>query len=233
MSSFSSQAPPLGFAVAFTAAKEKRQSQNSHSEEDRGRKPCGGAASITSQTTASSKPSATSTSQTHKTSSSPSICLLPQHVIDQIAAGEVVQRPVSVVKELLENSLDAGATHIVVHVERGGLGKLSIADNGCGIAKKDLPLLATRHATSKLRGVDDFETLQTFGFRGEAVAATSMVSRLLTVTTRTADSPVAYTQTYQNGQPCESAAKPCARKVGTPVVVQDLFYNVPHRQQAY
>ncbi|KAL3913037.1 MAG: hypothetical protein SGARI_000857, partial [Bacillariaceae sp.] len=161
------------------------------------------------------------------------ICLLPQHVIDQIAAGEVVQRPVSVVKELLENSIDAGATHIVVHVERGGLSKLSISDNGCGISKTDLPLLATRHATSKLTSVDDFETLQTFGFRGEAVAATSMVSRLLTVTTRTASSSVAYSQTYQNGQPTTSNAKPCARTVGTTIVVQDLFHNVPHRQKAY
>lgn len=167
-------------------------------------------------------------------SSHSSIVLLPQHVIDQIAAGEVVQRPVSVVKELLENSLDAGATHIVVHVEKGGLSKMSISDNGCGIPMKDLPLLATRHATSKLKTVDDFSTLTTFGFRGEAVASTSMVSRLLSVTTRTATSSMAYTQTYQNGQPTPSSKpKPCARTVGTTILVQDLFYNVPHRQKAY
>jgi DNA mismatch repair protein MLH1 len=162
-----------------------------------------------------------------------SISLLPQHVIDQIAAGEVVQRPVSVVKEFLENSLDAGATHIVVHVEKGGLSKLSVTDNGCGIPYHDLPLLATRHATSKLTTVDDFATLATFGFRGEAVASTSMVSRLLTVTTRTADSSVAYSQTYQNGKPLSTKPKPCARTVGTTIVVRDLFYNVPHRQRAY
>ncbi len=144
-----------------------------------------------------------------------------------------MQRPVSVVKELLENSLDAGATHIVVHVEKGGLSKLSITDNGSGIAKRDLPLLATRHATSKLTSVDDFATLQTFGFRGEAIASTSMVSRLLTVTTRTADSSVAYTQSYQNGKPSTQNAKPCARTVGTTLVVQDLFYNVPHRQKVH
>lgn len=112
----------------------------------------------------------------------PKIAILPKAVVDQIAAGEVVQRPVSVVKELLENSLDAGATQIVVRFD--GLSHLSITDNGKGIAKKDLELLCTRHATSKLQSVDDFSTLGTFGFRGEALASTSMVSRLLTVVSR-------------------------------------------------
>lgn len=182
------------------------------------------------------------------------ITVLPQHVVDQIAAGEVVQRPMSVVKELLENSLDAGATHIVVHVEGGGLTKLSIADNGCGIHKSDLPLLATRHATSKLVTVDDLSSITSFGFRGEALASTSMVSRLLTVTTRTADSDVAYSMSYQNGKPscCHQRdqnhnddadtegtttqnyePKTCARTVGTTIVVHDLFFNVLHRQKAY
>ncbi|KAG7347267.1 dienelactone hydrolase family protein [Nitzschia inconspicua] len=177
--------------------------------------------------------SSSSKSTSASCSNASNIALLPQHVIDQIAAGEVVQRPVSVVKELLENSLDAGATHIVVHVERGGLSKLSISDNGSGISPTDLPLLATRHATSKLKTVDDFSTLSTFGFRGEAVASTSMVSRLLTVTTRTVNHPTAYTQCYQNGRPMSDKPKPCARTVGTTLVVQDLFYNVPHRQKAY
>ena len=97
----------------------------------------------------------------------------------------------------------------------------------------DLPLLATRHATSKLQSVNDFNTLQTFGFRGEAIASTSMVSRLLTVTTRTATSNVGYTQTYQNGKPLSTKPKPCARQIGTTIVVQDLFYNVQHRLRAY
>eukprot|EP00980_Cylindrotheca_fusiformis_P009681 scaffold2141_cov120-Cylindrotheca_fusiformis.AAC.16 len=161
-----------------------------------------------------------------------SISVLPKNVVDQIAAGEVVQRPASVVKELLENCLDAGSTHIIVHVEKGGLSKLSISDDGCGIPKSDLALAAARHATSKLTTVDDFASLQTFGFRGEALASISMCSRL-TVTTRTEDSSVGYTQTYRNGTPTASKPKPCARKKGTTIVVQDLFHNVPHRLKAY
>jgi DNA mismatch repair protein MLH1 len=165
------------------------------------------------------------------------ICQLPQEVVDQIAAGEVVQRPASVVKELLENCLDAGATHIIVHVEKGGLTKLSISDNGCGIPKSEFALAATRHATSKLTCVQDFAALQTFGFRGEALASVSMVSRL-TITSRTADSAVAFSQTYRNangnnGITQSQQPKPCARKPGTTILVQDLFYNVPHRLKTY
>lgn len=161
-----------------------------------------------------------------------SINILPKEVVDQIAAGEVVQRPASVVKELLENCLDAGSTHIIVHVEKGGLGKLSISDDGCGISKSDLALAAARHATSKLTTVDDFATLDTFGFRGEALASISMCSRL-TVTTRTNDSSVGFTQTYRNGTPTVQKPKPCARKKGTTITVQDLFHNVPHRHKTY
>eukprot|EP00536_Pseudo-nitzschia_multiseries_P008313 jgi/Psemu1/257081/estExt_Genewise1Plus.C_2100002 len=160
----------------------------------------------------------------------PTIRVLPKAVIDQIAAGEVVQRPVSVVKELLENSLDAGATNIVVQYD--GLSKLSIADNGRGIPRTDLELLCARHATSKLVSVDDFSDLSTFGFRGEALAATSMVSRLVTVQTNH-KSVAAYSQSYQNGKPLQKAPRPCARNVGTTITVEDLFYNVLHRKKAY
>jgi DNA mismatch repair protein MLH1 len=161
-----------------------------------------------------------------------SISVLPREVVDQIAAGEVVQRPVSVVKELLENSLDAGSSHIVVHIEKGGLNKLSISDDGCGISKSDLTLAATRHATSKLSTVEDFANLGTFGFRGEALASISTVSRL-TVTTRTEHSSVGFQQAYRNGVPTAKNPKPCARKKGTTILVQDLFYNVPHRLKTY
>jgi DNA mismatch repair protein MLH1 len=161
-----------------------------------------------------------------------SISVLPQQVVDQIAAGEVVQRPASVVKELLENCLDAGSTHIIVHVENGGLSKLSISDDGCGIPVSDLALAAARHATSKLTTVDDFASLETFGFRGEALASISMCSRL-TVTTRTKESSVGFTQCYRNGTPTAKKPKPCARKKGTTITVQDLFHNVPHRLKTY
>ena len=139
-------------------------------------------------------------------------------------------------RELLENSLDAQATHIVVQFD--GLSKLSIVDNGRGIPKSDLPLLCTRHATSKLTTINDFSDLSTFGFRGEALASTSMVSRMLTVVSRVRGSSAdatteAYSQSYKNGKPTQMKAKPCARKVGTTITVLDLFYNVPHRQRAY
>jgi DNA mismatch repair protein MLH1 len=161
-----------------------------------------------------------------------SISVLPREVVDRIAAGEVVQRPAAAIKELLENCLDAGSTHIVVHIENGGLSKISISDNGCGIPKSDLALAATRHATSKLNSVEDFKALDTFGFRGEALASISMVSRL-TVTSRTPSSPVGFVQTYKDGMPVSKQPKPSARKQGTTIVIQDLFYNVPHRHKTF
>lgn len=109
---------------------------------------------------------------------------------------------------------------------------LSVSDDGCGISKRDLELAATRHATSKLTCIDDFAGLETFGFRGEALASMSTVSRL-TISSRTADSKVAYTQTYRNGSPTTKKPKPGARKRGTTIKVQDLFYNVPHRKNTY
>ena len=173
------------------------------------------------------------------------IQVLPKEVVDRIAAGEVVQRPANALKELLENSLDAGATKIVVHVDKqqangkqknskGSL-NFSISDNGHGIAKNDLLLAATRFATSKLTTVDDFSHLSSFGFRGEALASISMVSHL-TITSRTSQSPVAFECTYLDGQPEEHTTKSnprrCARTLGTTVKVDDLFYNVPHRKRA-
>ncbi|CAJ1959038.1 unnamed protein product [Cylindrotheca closterium] len=167
-----------------------------------------------------------------------SIQVLPQEVVDLIAAGEVVQRPASVIKELIENSLDAGSTHIVVHVEKGGLSKLSISDNGSGISKSDMTLAATRHATSKFEKIDDFAHLRTFGFRGEALSSISMCAKL-TITTRTRESTVGFTQTYRNGEPTSNTGsksknpKPCARKQGTTITVQDLFHNIPYRLKTF
>ena len=165
------------------------------------------------------------------------IQILPSDVVDRIAAGEVVQRPASALKELLENSLDAGSTKIVVSVEKAQGGKtggkkldFSISDNGCGISKADLPLAATRFATSKLKSVDDFSVLSSFGFRGEALASISMVSHL-TITSRTQASPMAFECQYVDGKP-QGPSKRCARTPGTTVKVQDLFYNVPHRLKA-
>lgn len=168
-----------------------------------------------------------------------SIRVLPKDVVDRIAAGEVVQRPANALKELLENSLDAGSTKIMVHVEKSaGSGKqqakmldFSISDNGFGIGKEDLEVAATRFATSKLSSVDDFSTLTSFGFRGEALASISMVSHL-TITSRTKASPLAHECHYLDGKPQPGHPKRCARTVGTTVKVQDLFYNVPHRRRA-
>ncbi|CAB9529799.1 protein MutL [Seminavis robusta] len=171
-------------------------------------------------------------------SAEPLIRVLPKDVVDRIAAGEVVQRPANALKELLENCLDAGATKVLVTVDKksGGAGKqmldFSISDNGHGIGKADLEVAATRFATSKLTNVDDFKTLSSFGFRGEALASISMVSHL-TITSKTNQSGVvAHECQYLDGRPQPGHPKQCARTVGTTVKVQDLFYNVPHRLRA-
>lgn len=122
------------------------------------------------------------------------------------------------------------STSIVVHLENGGLGKIQIIDNGCGITKNDLGLAAQRHATSKLQSTDDFETLSSFGFRGEALASMSIVARLQIVS-RTTKLPTAFMQSYQNGKPVQLKPMPQARTQGTTVTVADLFYNMPHRKK--
>ncbi|HGL6356803.1 TPA: DNA mismatch repair endonuclease MutL [Citrobacter amalonaticus] len=157
------------------------------------------------------------------------IQVLPPQLANQIAAGEVVERPASVVKELVENSLDAGSTRIDIDIERGGAKLIRIRDNGCGIRKDELALALARHATSKIASLDDLEAIISLGFRGEALASISSVSRL-TLTSRTAEQQEAW-QAYAEGRDMEVTVKPAAHPVGTTLEVLDLFYNTPARRK--
>ena len=157
------------------------------------------------------------------------IQILPPQLANQIAAGEVVERPASVVKELVENSLDAGATRIDVDIEKGGAKLIRIRDNGCGIAKAELAMALARHATSKIASLDDLEAIMSLGFRGEALASISSVSRL-TLTSRTVDQTEAW-QAYAEGRDMDVTVKPAAHPVGTSLEVLDLFYNTPARRK--
>lgn len=156
----------------------------------------------------------------------PHIQQLDAHVADLIAAGEVVERPASVVKELVENAIDAGATAVVVELRRGGMGLIRVTDNGCGITPEELPTAFLRHATSKLRREQDLAAIETLGFRGEALAAISAVSRIEILTRRT-ESSVGASLSLQGGVPAvvEEAGAP----EGTTIRVEDLFYNTPAR----
>lgn len=158
-----------------------------------------------------------------------SIHLLSPRLANQIAAGEVVERPASVAKELLENSLDAGARRIELEVEEGGVKLLRIRDDGQGIACEQLPLALARHATSKIAELADLEGVQSLGFRGEALASISSVARLC-LTSRTADASEAW-QVEAEGRDMEPRVQPAAHPVGTTVQVCDLFYNTPARRK--
>ncbi|MDU4092638.1 MAG: DNA mismatch repair endonuclease MutL [Pantoea sp.] len=157
------------------------------------------------------------------------IQILPPQLANQIAAGEVVERPASVVKELVENSLDAGATRIDIDIEKGGAKLIRIRDNGCGIDKDELAMALARHATSKITSLDDLEAIVSLGFRGEALASISSVSRL-TLTSRTAAQNEAW-QAYAEGRDMTVTVKPAAHPVGTTLEVLDLFYNTPARRK--
>ena len=156
----------------------------------------------------------------------PHIQQLDSHVADLIAAGEVVERPASVVKELVENAIDAGSTAVVVEIRRGGMGMIRVTDNGCGIAPAELPTAFLRHATSKLRTEADLGKIGTLGFRGEALAAISAVSRV-DILTRQAGAAEGAALHLEGGVPgqVEAAGAP----EGTTITVRDLFYNTPAR----
>jgi DNA mismatch repair protein MutL len=154
---------------------------------------------------------------------------LSQRLANQIAAGEVVERPASIVKELLENSIDAGATRIDVDIEQGGVKIIRVRDDGGGIEYDDMPLALSRHATSKIHELDDLEAVATLGFRGEALASMASVSRL-TLTSNTQDGTAGW-QAQAEGQDMATAVLPASHQRGTTVEVRDLFFNTPARRK--
>ncbi|WWP02273.1 MAG: DNA mismatch repair endonuclease MutL [Candidatus Dasytiphilus stammeri] len=160
----------------------------------------------------------------------PSIQILSKPLINQIAAGEIIERPASVVKELLENSLDAGANQIDIYIKKGGTQLIRVKDNGYGINKKELILALTNHATSKVAVLDDFNFLATFGFRGEALASINSVSRVKIIS-RTARQKEAWSLYVEGSDITTLKLKPISHPVGTTLEIWDIFYNIPVRRR--
>ncbi|MEZ5534886.1 MAG: DNA mismatch repair endonuclease MutL [Thiolinea sp.] len=157
-----------------------------------------------------------------------SIRQLPDHLINQIAAGEVVERPASVIKELLENSVDAGASQIDIDIDQGGVKRIRIRDNGCGIPKDELVLALSRHATSKISSLDDLEQVRSLGFRGEALPSIASVSRL-TLDSQSQNEDQGWLLKMEGEIPADP--EPSAHSTGTTIDVRDLFFNVPARRK--
>jgi len=158
----------------------------------------------------------------------PTIAVLSDELASQIAAGEVVERPASALKELLENAMDAGASRVGIELEGGGITRLSVLDDGCGMSEEDASLCLARHATSKLRSFSDLTQLSSYGFRGEALPSIASVSRL-SIRTRRADSPSGVELSVEGG--LRPSVRPVGCAPGTLVEVRDLFFNVPARRK--
>ena len=158
----------------------------------------------------------------------PKINLLSKDVAELIAAGEVVERPASVIKELIENSIDSGATIITVKINRGGISYMSVTDNGCGIDYSDVPLAFLRHATSKIKTSDDLNKIGTLGFRGEALAAVSSVARV-EILTKTANAQIGTFYNIEGGVEILHEEAGCPN--GTTITIKDLFFNTPARMK--
>ncbi|MBR0303323.1 MAG: DNA mismatch repair endonuclease MutL, partial [Clostridia bacterium] len=149
-------------------------------------------------------------------------------VANLIAAGEVVDRPASIVKELIENAIDSGADEVTVEIKNGGISHIRVSDNGCGISSEDLPLAVLRHATSKIATARDLESISTLGFRGEALAAIAAVTKLK-IYSRTADCDMGSLLICEGGEVVEFTDTGC--KAGTTVIADEIFFNVPARRK--
>ena len=158
----------------------------------------------------------------------PTINVLPRYISEKIAAGEVVEKPASVIKEVIENSIDAGATDITVEIRGGGILYMRVTDNGCGIRHSEVPTAFLRHATSKIVKEEDLDSINTLGFRGEALAAISSVSKVELIT-RTEESESGSRYVIAGGEEVVYEETGCP--VGTTVIVRDLFYNTPARMK--
>ena len=158
----------------------------------------------------------------------PQITLLDKNTIDKIAAGEVVDRPASVVKELVENAIDAKATAVTVEIKEGGISFIRITDNGCGIEKEQVPLAFCRHSTSKIRTAEDLVTVSSLGFRGEALSSIAAVSQVELIT-KTPEQLTGYRYVIEGGQ--EQQGEDVGAPNGTTFLVRNLFYNTPARRK--